>query len=539
MAFEEVASVATIAVASVAVVSFFLFQDWRLVGALGMPLDDAWIHFRIAENLATGHGFSFNPDVPTAASTSPVWTILLAAAYLVTHRFLVSAVVLGSIFYLVANVGVYYLVLQIKADRRLALAAALFSVATGRWVWASLSGMETTLFAATTLWGILLFGRYGSAYRWKSLCGLGLLGLSVLIRPEGSLALVIAAVLQLLRQQAMLVGVSLRSLPRQLARSGAVAPLATLGIALALRIGYTLSTGGGFVGNTFLAQSLPQGDNPYTGPRWLPDLWYLRGVAQSLRADDFLLGMLIPLGLVQAIRLAIRDQQHRVPTLLALMWFVGLPLLNSVVAPNLRHHERYLMPLIPLAVIFGTLGIDLLVDETLGDRLRLKIPLLKRFLVMGNLFVLVAAICLVDAMADAKRWSVQYATDVQAIESVNVRVGEWIRDNTPANAYVAMNDIGAIAFVSKRRVLDTVGIAEPDILPYLARDGREGALEYLEQRRPDYLVIWPEWYPEVKERADIFKPIFSLKVNVPGEITRPSMLGGREMVVYEAHWPRR
>ena len=30
---------------------------------LGFPLDDSWIHQVFARNLATGHGFSFNPGV--------------------------------------------------------------------------------------------------------------------------------------------------------------------------------------------------------------------------------------------------------------------------------------------------------------------------------------------------------------------------------------------------------------------------------------------------------------------------------------------
>ena len=42
-------------------------------GQLGVPLDDAYIHFRFAQNLATGHGFSYNQDMPAPGSTSPLW----------------------------------------------------------------------------------------------------------------------------------------------------------------------------------------------------------------------------------------------------------------------------------------------------------------------------------------------------------------------------------------------------------------------------------------------------------------------------------
>ena len=41
--------------------------------------DDAAIVYRIAENLAEGRGWVFNPGEQTNASTSALWTLLLAA----------------------------------------------------------------------------------------------------------------------------------------------------------------------------------------------------------------------------------------------------------------------------------------------------------------------------------------------------------------------------------------------------------------------------------------------------------------------------
>ena len=37
----------------------------------GFPLDDSWIHQVFAKNLATGHGFSFNPTVPFRIAIKP------------------------------------------------------------------------------------------------------------------------------------------------------------------------------------------------------------------------------------------------------------------------------------------------------------------------------------------------------------------------------------------------------------------------------------------------------------------------------------
>lgn len=50
----------------------FLQTELRLTGGrLGVPLDDAWIHYQFARNLAQGDGFSYNPGEPTPGSTPP------------------------------------------------------------------------------------------------------------------------------------------------------------------------------------------------------------------------------------------------------------------------------------------------------------------------------------------------------------------------------------------------------------------------------------------------------------------------------------
>lgn len=550
--FDTIAPGIIVALSAV-LVAFFLIQENKIVGSLGMPLDDAWIHFRIAENLAAGLGFSFNPGEPTSASTSPAWTLLLSATYLITGQFLVPALALGIAFFLLTNVAIYYLALLAKPDRWLALLAAVFCATTGRWLWAGLSGMETPMFTALSVWGILLYALGRKDYRWSPDVGVGLLALSALVRPEGYLLLglvVLDRMLPFVRQARKRVAnsesgptgrVSLAIhyslLTLKSISAAAPVPVLILVVSLMVRVAYTMGTGGGLAGNTFLAQSLPQGDGPYTGPRLLPDIWYLRSAVRSLTTDSFLLGLFIPLGVVAWIRTGFTEPRNRSLMAIVLLWFIGLPLVNSVMAPNLRHHERYLMPLIPFAALLGTFGIDLAVNQIAAVLPRVKAKLLGQPLGALHIFAVVTIFCLGDALFESRRWSIQYSGDVRSIQAINVKLGEWLRDNTPRGAYVAMNDIGAIAFISDRRVLDTVGIAEPGILPYISQLGREGVYSYLQQKRPDYLVIWPEWYPEMAAKSDVFKPLYSARMDNPLKSTRESMLGGREMVVYKAHWP--
>ena len=62
----------------------FQFRQSQIAGTWGFtsfPLDDSWIHFHFARNLAEGHGFAYNPGVPVAGSTAPLWTLVLAGGF--------------------------------------------------------------------------------------------------------------------------------------------------------------------------------------------------------------------------------------------------------------------------------------------------------------------------------------------------------------------------------------------------------------------------------------------------------------------------
>ena len=59
----------------------FLVRERQLAGGSGFPLDDAWIHFHFARNLAEGHGFVYNPGVHVSGSTAPLWTLLLGGTF--------------------------------------------------------------------------------------------------------------------------------------------------------------------------------------------------------------------------------------------------------------------------------------------------------------------------------------------------------------------------------------------------------------------------------------------------------------------------
>src|SRR3712207_1088598 len=55
-----------------------LLVAWFAVPIYGVSLDDGYIFFVYARNLAQGHGWSFNPGVTSFGASSITWTLLLA-----------------------------------------------------------------------------------------------------------------------------------------------------------------------------------------------------------------------------------------------------------------------------------------------------------------------------------------------------------------------------------------------------------------------------------------------------------------------------
>src|ERR1051325_11139025 len=90
--------------AAVLHLTLFVVREHQIAGASGFPLDDSWIHLQFARNLAEGAGFSYNPGVPVAGSTAPLWTLLLAAGAVVAGPSMALAKTLGIAATVVAGV---------------------------------------------------------------------------------------------------------------------------------------------------------------------------------------------------------------------------------------------------------------------------------------------------------------------------------------------------------------------------------------------------------------------------------------------------
>ena len=173
-----------------------LLDDWLFFGAVGLGLlflvwlrlhqppntvDDAYITFRYARNIAMGVGFVYNPGEHVLGTTTPAYTLLLAAASWLSGIYnypwlalIVNALINCLTFAVIVRLGT-----RLTGRRWVGLGAALLFAIEGRGLDFSTGGMEAG-FNQLAILGtfVLLFER---RTRWAA----AMLGLAVLIRPDG------------------------------------------------------------------------------------------------------------------------------------------------------------------------------------------------------------------------------------------------------------------------------------------------------------------------------------------------------------------
>jgi hypothetical protein len=149
----------------------------------------------------------------------------------------------------------------------------------------------------------------------------------------------------------------------------------------------------------------------------------------------------------------------------------------------------------------------------------------------GRLGWITAAALLVGAIAALPSAASRYGWAVQNIEAMQVHLGHWVARHTPPTARIGLNDVGAIAYISRREVVDLMGLVTPAIIPF-RREGEMGVLRYLEQACPDYLIVFPAWFPAISAMADRFHPVYRVRLD------HNEVAGSDELVVYETAWSR-
>ena len=467
-------------------------------------IDDAYITFRYARNLASGQGLVYNPGEAVLGTTAPLFAIVLAAFMKLGAdpqpvALALSVLADASLVFLV-----YALARELGAGRLAAVvASAAMSVAPLSMLFA-VSGMETSVFAALSLAALVL------AVRRHALSAGLVAGLAALTRPEGYLVAVLVPVVVLAQGRR-----------RALTAAGLIAlVVAPWLIAATLVYGSPVPQSALAKGSTVYDISGLADDRvgalPVIGV--LDDAVGGRVWTQFAARDGAPKARLLWIVLALAALAAAVRLLRQKPGALALLAFPTVLALGYAVA-NLRGNlifGWYLVPVIPFALAVAMTQTDL------------------------------------AARAAGRPWSALAVTGVGVVLLANQVVGMTLAtqpDLPPyapagisterealyreaaldfparldASTTVALPEIGAFGYFSEARVLDTVGLVSPEALHFYPLPSDQLAphnpyaipARLITELQPDYLATLETFARNSLLRDGEFLAMYELIATIP------------------------
>lgn len=492
-------------------------------GQPAVPLDDAFIHFQYARNLASGHFFHYAPgEGYVAGATSLLWPILLAPFYFVGFRDLSIiwiAWALGFAAFGALLVEVHRLTDKLTGSA-VAMSASAMCALFGGFIWFAASGMETIPLA----WAFVRTARLASdwcespthhrSHRLRTqILAFGLI--TPLLRPEGALASLIAAT--------ALLAFPDPTLQRRRARLLGSVPLAGLLITPTLHLIMT----GSASSNTTVVKWLPASPYyPTLGRLWEPiasnvSLMFSTLLDGQQWSAVFLPEGSLPIALTALAAIPVAGWRSGKPWRAFFVAAIAL----SIFVPCTYHtflwnRLRYLWPFTP-AWFIGVACAARLVGDTLAF-VRLRWALVAP--VIGG--------AVAGAFTGNLKWALtDLSKSASAIHQQQVTLGRWARDNLPPNAIIGVNDTGAIAYLSERRTFDIVGLTTQGEGPYWVA-GPGSRFEHYERihhtaphRFPTHFIVYPNWMQ--------CEPLLGKRLHEVS-VYDQTILGGVTMAAYEA-----
>ena len=436
-----------------------------LIGHLGFPLDDSWIHQTIARNLAEYGSLGYLPRQRSSGSTSLLWTLLLAPKYLLFPH--LSPLAYALSINGAALVGIVAVLWRLALKDRMPVALALLWAVTpltgGNFVWLAFTGMEHLLFVLLSLWSILLWDSAQVDAGWAGLS----LGLLAMTRPEGCVLLLLLPAWRAFGRRR-----------KDALRAALVAlPLAVIPFAINLYTAHALLplTLKGrewlFLGGE--ARPLHAASRLFLS--WFHRLFYAwlappaGDVGIAHRSLDSL-ASLAALLLAAAGLLSLWRDRCRL-SLMVCGWGLVHSALYLVILPTTGHGGRYQPFLLMLQVPLGARGVYLLAQRLrLPGQARLALPW---------------ACALLFAFASLRLWRATLRSGVQHIEGSHGVMAQYLNSRLPGQT-LAIFDIGRIGYSYHGSVVDLGGLTDPAYTPYLL-GGQVPA--YLQQHGIRFVVL--------------------------------------------------
>lgn len=444
-------------------------------------LDDAYITFRYARNLAQGEGFVYNPGERVLGTTTPLYTLFLAAgAKAFGSQALPSIAVTLNALGDVANILLLFALCRLLGGSPLlSLAAALLYAVSDKSILFSVGGMETSVYIAFLLGGVSLL------LRQKPTGACIVFSLACLTRPDALILILLGAFAWCLHH---------RKIDRTMRRAmlafllpvlaWSVFSLLYFGVLLpeplsAKRIAYSTEFRWWHLAKEFLDHS----PTVLFGYMNLDGAYRIASIL--LHSALFILG-----GIICAKRHPMGWVIPAYPVAYALTISAGSPFL----------FQWYIMPAVPFWLLASLLGVSALL-HSLSKAFIPSVQASRRFPAAEAATGILLAVALCVQLANFR--PVASHLQLKGLwterEDIYREVALSLKETIPPESRVALPEIGAFGYYHPARVLDTVGLISPEAQDYYPLDKSRykwnSAIPPLliQHEKPDFVVAFRDF----------------------------------------------
>jgi hypothetical protein len=425
-----------------------------ILARTGSGTEDFYITLRYAENLASGAGFVYNLHERVLGTTTPLYTLLLALASLLS----LDAALFGKTLNILADGAACFLLARLLArlGRPLVgcLAALLYATASTP-LSVSIGGMETGLVTLAGLCAIYAFAQRKPVAMYVSLA------LLFLLRIDGLLLALLLTVGWVWRERRI--------------------PWKAILVGMAIILPWVIFATAYFGSPVPVSLQAKLAVYDRLRPEALPNLGDLRhqflgGAPQKALFLFALIGAYITLRYCSALR---------APLVWLALYYAAI-LFSKVPA-----FAWYFLPPLPIYYLLVSLGMATLFHQgfrrwrLVGSGQGVSLPPTRARTAALTLLALTAA-ALLARLPGVER---DIAAAQVLEDSVRRPLGLWLAENTEAQERVMLEPIGYIGYYSRRPVLDIIGLVSPETLPCYRPEIAQPLGEMVRRFQPDLLLL--------------------------------------------------
>ncbi|MHB8336401.1 MAG: hypothetical protein ACYC6P_11405 [Ignavibacteriaceae bacterium] len=409
--------------------SYYEYGQFKLV-------DDTYIYLQYTRNIIQHNQIAFNLGEKSYAFTSPLWLFLIVLGSLVSGNTVVVPEILSVLFSCLTITVWWYFLRKYSLSYLLFLIFMLYIVLDPNLLKHSHMGMEASL--SYFLSSVLIFFVFGGTPKKKLLLIGMIVGLFILVRPE-SILLSLILIVWLYKKE----NFGIKDITKVFSYS------------LIVNIPWIIFS------LLYFHQLLPStfGVKGASYPLGLKFFQNLKVGIEILIGNYF-----IPLIIIISLSLKYKDvrkiSEITFSVIIVYIFFYSIFISNEFV------YARYFCIIFPL-LNFNLFTVSRKINFTQRPNVRWAFLFLSIILIQS----------LIISSINNRLFKFEENSEKEIIK--------WVNANTPFNSVIVRGRIGEIGFLTKRKILDPVGLINPEITKYYLS---KRINDFYIEKKPDYII---------------------------------------------------